>query len=307
MSPEVHEGGDGWLFLRGGRNNPFDYLEGTATFGPDLVTAWCDLIEQRARAVGRAEYLHLFAPNKETVYAEEAGLSEEMMQRSPLARLFSAVSPEQRAVLDAYALDPTTYFRRIRHDYQLYWKTDSHWTPTGCFVAYQLICATLGVDQVEDLLGRPFGETEIAMDLGAKLDPPVVEKVRFYRFDQLARRVAANPIVELKEARGLENEAGLHVGSNVVFRNATPKDPRKVVLFGDSFSEYRTVLLTGMLAETFAEAHFVWSTSLDLDYIRREDPDLVLTESVERFMPMVPSNSFDLDRHVSQKLADYQE
>jgi hypothetical protein len=62
-----------------------------------------------------------------------------------------------------------------------------------------------------------------------------------------------------------------------------------------------------MLAETFREVHFVWSVYLDLDYIAKHDPDIVLSEIVERFMPSVPNDSFDLDQYALKKVAEYAE
>jgi hypothetical protein len=307
MTNDVVVGLGGWLFLRGGSNSPFDYLDGSKIFGEALVSRWCDLLRARVNKLGRAKYLHLFAPNKETIYSREACLTEESLTKSPLAVLMNSSEMQQDPLLRKCIIDPTNYFRRIALQHQLYWKTDSHWSPTGCFAAYQLVCSALNVQPVKDLLGRPFGSGDVAMDLGGKMTPPVKESVRFYNFATNAKRIYANSIVEVKEARKLENEAGLHVGSNVVFFNEAAPDPRKVILFGDSFSEYRTVLLTGMLAETFREVHFVWSVYLDLDYIAKHDPDIVLSEIVERFMPSVPNDSFDLDQYALKKVAEYAE
>jgi hypothetical protein len=119
-----------------------------------------------------------------------------------------------------------------------------------------------------------------------------------------ARRVAVNPIVAYKERHALTNDAGLHRGSNVVFVNdSAGVHPARIVLFGDSFSEYRPHLLMGMLAETFREIHFIWSLGIDWTYVRRFEPDFVITEATERFMHFVPADDFDLDAHVISTLA----
>lgn len=95
---------------------------------------------------------------------------------------------------------------------------------------------------------------------------------------------------------------GFHLGSNVVFQNENTLNKKKVVVFGDSFSEYRPQYITGALAETFSEVHFVWTTSIDYDYVKREKPDIVITEIVERFMPKVPDDSFCLEDHVKNQI-----
>ena len=74
-------------------------------------------------------------------------------------------------------------------------------------------------------------------------------------------------------------------------------------MFGTSFSEYRPCLLTGILAETFSEVHFVWSTNLDWSYIKKIQPDIVLTEIVERFIPEVPSDNFNLKEYAGRKIS----
>lgn len=307
MSHDVLVGHDGWLFLKGGSNNPLDHPEQRRFFDTGMVTRWCDLLSSRIDSLRGVQYLHLFAPNKETIYFRQAGLTEEAISRSPLAKLYTTSTPQQKSLLSTAAVNPTAYFRKIASQYPLYWKTDSHWSPTGCFAAYQLLCSRLGVPPVNDLLSRPFGSGDVVMDLGSKLFPPAKERVRFYEFSNNANRIHANAIVRLKEQRHLENDVGLHVGSNVIFRNLAAPDPRRVILFGDSFSEYRTGLLTGMLAETFREIHFVWSVCLDFDYISRHDPDIVLSDIVERFMPTVPHNSFDLDRYVENKVSQFKD
>ena len=120
-----------------------------------------------------------------------------------------------------------------------------------------------------------------------------------------AIRINVNDLVRYKEEQNAENQVGLHIGSAVVFRNDSPTaDPRRLVLFGDSFSEYRPHMLTGLLAETFAEVHFVWSSQVDWGYVERVAPHILITELAERFMTYVPNDEgFDLQAYVSEKLA----
>ncbi len=52
-----------------------------------------------------------------------------------------------------------------------------------------------------------------------------------------------------------------------------------------------------MLAETFRCVHFVWSAAIDWALVARLRPDIVLTESAERFMTRLPDDDgFDLGR-----------
>ena len=78
----------------------------------------------------------------------------------------------------------------------------------------------------------------------------------------------------------------------------------RLLIFGDSFCEYRAHLLTGMLAETVRSVMFVWSSSIDWDIVRDYRPNVVLTEMAERFIATVPADDLDLRAHAERKLAE---
>ncbi|MDB5448376.1 MAG: hypothetical protein JWQ97_3693, partial [Phenylobacterium sp.] len=79
----------------------------------------------------------------------------------------------------------------------------------------------------------------------------------------------------------------------------------RLMLFGDSFSEYRTHLLTGLLAETFAETAFIWSSAIDWGLVQKFKPNVLLTELAERFMEQVPNDDLDLNAFASHRLEQY--
>ncbi len=67
-----------------------------------------------------------------------------------------------------------------------------------------------------------------------------------------------------------------------------------MVLFGDSCAHFAPFMLTGLLAESFREVHFVWSSSLDWHYIEAVKPDILLYELAERFIARVPTDDYDV-------------
>jgi hypothetical protein len=303
MGADVIVGKDGWLFLGGGSNSVMDYYTGKKIFDAHLTRKWRRLLSgrfDRLKALG-ADYVHLFAPNKLSVYPEYHPDSMPYFNGHPIRALMNSYG-EENIRIHENIIDPIPYFTDLKKDHLLYWKTDTHWTYLGAYAAYQLICSRLQVDPLSELLDRKYGEAELALDLGSKVSPLRKEVARFYSVLEKSKRVSANPIVNYKEDNKLENEIGWHVGSNVVFRNSSSVDGRTLVLFGDSFSEYRPHLLTGLLAETFREVHFVWSVSLDYEYINNVNPDIVVTEIVERFMPSVPDDEFSLNRYTRKKM-----
>jgi alginate O-acetyltransferase complex protein AlgJ len=304
LPDDVHIGKNGWLFLKGGRNNPIEYYKDPNLFNDKLIKSWQSLLNKRIEFFGRRkiQYVHLFVPNKLTIYPEYYAGELEYYDCSPIQIFYKSLKELKEDRIFDHIVNPIDYFNRQKRDLQLYWKTDTHWTFHGVYSAYQLICSKLGVEPIKDLFNRNTIKCKLAMDLGSKLNPAVTEDVFFVNLLKDSRIIFANEIVRFKEEKGLENDASLHVGSNVIFKNESIPNLKRVVLFGDSFSEYRTHLLTGMIAETFHEVHFVWSTSLDKNYIESVNPDIVITEIAERFMPKVPLDNFDLEKYSREKL-----
>ncbi len=304
LDDSVAVGDEGWLFLKKGTNVVASQYGLEADPGEAKSAAWANLLlERRGRLEhSGARYVHLGAPDKLTIYGDKLGFPERGL--GPLGRLSQYLG---RAGCEAPLLDPIPAFEAAKLGTKLYWQTDTHWTPWGCFLAYRLLCERLQIEPVVDLLDRPFQETEGVLDLGSRFRPPIRERVRRYRFAVNSRRVGANELVLYKEEKGLENAVGLHVGCEVHYRNDHPSAvPASVVLFGDSFAEYRPSLLTGMLAETFRELRFVWSAAMDMDYIGRVKPDIVISELAERFMPTIPGDQLKLEQFAKERIRSYE-
>ncbi|NNM71099.1 alginate O-acetyltransferase AlgX-related protein [Enterovirga aerilata] len=294
--PVVHVGKDGWLFLAGGRNRPIDMYRrriGTAW----RAHAWARLIRTRAerfRARGIL-YRHAVVPEKLSLYPEfTAGLRYDPA-RGYAARL------GRRPDLQPVLVDILGALAEAKGRAQLYHRTDTHWTTEGCLAAHDAICAALGASRSWRLEDRPYIAQDIAGDLGVKLDPPVGETRRQHHVTLAAAPVWRNALLSRAEASG--TIADLHRGAAITYAQGGPEaDPRRVLLFGDSLSHFYPMLLTGMLAETFRELHFVWSASVDWTLVDRIRPDIVVTEIAERFMAEVPADDFDLEAFVGERL-----
>jgi hypothetical protein len=302
-SGEVHQGRNGWLFLIGGSNRVIEYYTMPDGFPDANLHKWLALLQERCTRAERlgAQYLHMVAPDKLTIYRDEFDGELPYWANTPALKIPAAA---KAAGLENLIIDVVPYLIRQKAFYKLFWQTDTHWTFEGALCAYQMLCSKLGIDYNMAVPAGARRSGMLLLDLGAKLVPPLREEFTIVNFQRNARRVAVNPIVAYKEKAGHEGDGGLHVGSNVVFYNTHSNAIDKaVILFGDSFSEYRSHLLTGMLAETFRELHFVWSTSVDWSYVERVKPDLLITEAAERFANQVPDDKFDIDRYVIKLLA----
>ncbi len=297
----VHEGDDGWLFLVAGSNHVLDMYRHKSSFTQSMAKAWVNLLKGRSKQLASKgiQYLHLPAPEKLTVLHKFYRGELENIEGSPIRQMVSKHAADVPCLVNVLPL-----FAKQVDKTLLYWKTDTHWSFWGCFSAYQLLCTRMGVKSNAGLLKYPYSEGPVLFDLGAKLEEPIKETGRFYQLTQNAQRSYANTMVRFKEEQGLINEANLHVGSSVVYRNNSENAIDKcILLFGDSFSEYREHLLTGMLAETFREVHFIWNSSIDYKYVDRIKPDVVITELAERFMTRIPDDKFDVQGFAAERLA----
>jgi hypothetical protein len=170
-------------------------------------------------------------------------------------------------------------------------------------IGYREICKAFGARPVRDFHERrTVYEPDFSGDLGAACEPRITEGVTFQSVQRDAVRVYASAIVEHRERMGLLRT--LHTGSHVIYRNDRAADPRRMVLFGDSYSHVAPIQLAIMLAEMFRELHFIWSTQLDYGYVERVKPDLVLSEMAERFVFRPPNDQWNLERYAAERFAE---
>ncbi|SMO63474.1 alginate O-acetyltransferase AlgX-related protein [Paracoccus laeviglucosivorans] len=283
----VMVGKDGWLFLWSGSNDVHRYYTDSGYFTDRDAQDWADLLNTRRTRIAAlgATYRHLTVPDKISVYRDHLPRSLPHPDRHPVRQI--------AALVDAhFNLDILNDLRRGTAAQPIFYKTDTHWNHEGCLIAYQRLCASLDVTpQVFPTHSRPA--REMVLDLGNKFQPPIQENARFLPVLRHARRVGDNEMVRYNEAEGFAKGTPRFVGCHIRTLNESPTArPETVVLFGDSFSEFRPHLLTAMLAETYREVHFVWSTSLDYDFIARIRPQIVITEIAERFVKKLPIDDF---------------
>ena len=278
----VHVGRDGWLFLRGGTNFVTSLYSRDSGNLPDAkIALWRKLIERRVarcRALG-VECAHIVVPDKLTIYGDRQGEALVDPDQAPAIRLAEQLrsSPAAQAYVDLVAP-----MRAQRDVCDLYWRTDTHWTPEGCFLAYQALCERLGLTPEDDLLARPHETYGAPMDLGGRVEPLRWENVREYDFAQKATRVWINRITGYLEDPAYQE--AIHVGARARFENPGARNRRHVLLVGDSYSGPASDALTGMLAESVQALDFIWSSDIDWSIVRRRRPDVVVFEIAERFL-----------------------
>ena len=288
----VAVGQEGWLYWVGRAREVEAFYGDTAT-ARRVLGRWARLIDRRARRLDALgiTHLHTVVPDKLAVYPDRLGRSFPGVEDPPGARLARMLARRNPAPM----VDLLTPLRAARDGEPVYLRTDTHWTYRGYLIAYRALCEALAAPVAEHVFAGTRMPERFTFDLGEKLKPPVDEAYIAYDFPRHAERIDANALVHAREGGQAVRPRGLFVGSRVVLRNPQAPDPRRLVLFGDSYIYNPGARLTAMLAETFTEVHAIWSANIDWAYVEAAHPDVLIFEIAERFLRQVPNDRIRID------------
>ena len=288
----VAAGLEGWLYWVG-RAREVETFYGDTAASRRILGRWARLIARRTRRLDTLgiRHVHTVVPDKLAVYPDLLGRPFPGLDDPPAARLARLVGQDSGAPM----VDLLGPLRAARSQEPVYLRTDTHWTHHGYLAAYRALCAALDAPAAAHVFAGSGAQARFTFDLGEKLTPPVEEAYVAYDFPRRAERTEANALVRVRESGQAVRPRGLFVGSRVVLKNPHAPDPRRVVLFGDSYIYSPGARLTAMLAETFAEVHAIWSANLDWSYIEAVKPDVLIFEIAERFLRQVPTDRIRID------------
>lgn len=262
----------GWLYLDA-ENCLLDY-QGLAPLNEkDLAHISANLTRARKRAnPDTARFLVVVAPDKHTIYPEH--LPANLRKVQPGTRLDQLLDYNRsHARLPILDLRPVLLEAKT-HD-TIYYRTDTHWNYLGAFYAYQEIIRTLH-DNFPALKAHDLADYEIIRSEipGLGLAPMISMQNRWRETEvQLIPRFQRRAqIVPLGYPLPGDRAA-------VVSQVDDPTLPSAVV-FHDSFA----LALIPYLQEHFSRVVFIRSYRVDEAIIARENPDIVITEFVERMI-----------------------
>jgi hypothetical protein len=234
----------------------------------------------------------MVAPDKSTIYPEY--MVPEMPQVAPtrLDQLAAAIAGTGVIFLD---LRPA--LKAAKSSGPIYYKTDSHWTPLGAYVA---------VDELLRVLHPIFPELdsfppgawsfEFALSAGGDLMPAfdypwdAHERVPIpvRNFPDQIRYRGSEPMPAIPPIQGWSHDLD---GSIAV--TALTERP-KLLVIGDSYS----VALLPFLQQAFSQVAFIAasrdSTFEEYRFVERYRPNIVLFEKVERYLSNIPSNPLEV-------------
>jgi len=171
-------------------------------------------------------------------------------------------------------IDPTDSLWSARHRKEVYYNTDTHWNLFGGFKGYQVLMREMAKDFPQL---NPMSEDEFIIDSF------------FSNEGDLAKMISLQDIYKRKEYSFLFKDPGKQLPalnqSDIVIRFHNNKTVNgstlKLLMFRDSYANY----LIPFLNMHFKDATYVWSYEFLDKLIEEEKPDVVILESLQRFMP----------------------
>ncbi len=266
-------GKEGHLFLYGGSNKVDRLYDVQQDSAEKFADAWVKLIEKRHEKFSQKNisFIQLSIPEKQSIYPERyfrniSGLTPNLAtleQRQPIS-WFSAYD----------------CLMKHRHE-EIYFNTDSHLNSVGSMrlfeglLAYQALPPIPSTNKIKS--GYALG------DLGAKFTPQMAEKTEIIA--PFSKGQVKNTVRFIPANKG-------HLGREYIWTNDKPLSERSIMIFGNSFFDAGTHPrhLTWWFNQYFRYVHFIWSISPDWKLIDKHKPDLVICQTIERFMRKTPKH-----------------
>jgi hypothetical protein len=279
-------GHDGHMFLLRGSNNLYDmYQRSNNENDWKLVNEWASLFSRRADRLANAgcKYLQIIIPEKSSVLHDKFPV--------PIPAPTPLLAKLELRINDIPQLRPSyasMFDHLISHPSRLdcFRLIDSHMTPRGSWITFQGILKGLNLpsDRTFDFDATVPYPGDLA---GAFSEPLFQEYLNFMQPNALAEYES-----KLVQIEDFEPHDGAHIGRRIIWQNSSSASTLRVVAFGNSFFERGTIsaTLSWWAARWFREFHFLWQPEVQFDYIERIKPDVVICQTIERFLPLVPEH-----------------
>ena len=279
MGPDVLRGTDGWYYYQG--EDLVDDRLGFKRLSDQRLRDWQDLLEKRRDwlAARGIRYLVVIAPNKESVHSEHLP----RWLRQPSTTRLDRFLVYMRLHSTVEILDLRPVLRTAGRFNPVYYQTDTHWNLMGGFVASEAIVAELH-NQLPEMRPLEQGDFEIKQKRGPAGD--------LSRLSKVSALIEANTFTfEPKQSLPMLNFCvqGTNVMDNQQFTvipfpvidtvtTANERATSQIMVFGDSF----IIGLVPFLGYHFGQVDFFWKDTLDKEFIRKNQPSIVVNEIVER-------------------------
>jgi alginate O-acetyltransferase complex protein AlgJ len=277
---------EGVAFLYGGSNRYYEQYWDLRL--NEAGEHWRRLTERRAETYAdKVPFVSLFAPNKSSCLPRLYPLFRPRRHTTVWNWLRELIPPDAGAVF-VDALEGTAA-RAMWRDF------DSHWSPRGALTAFNAILGAFGkpiISGVEATIGRTprFGDLSERW----RTLPLFAPDQEDLNWDVEAPTVWSD--------NGHGDSAGAHIGRHIEWRNPSAIHGERMVIIGNSMSGigFDQNHLTWWAARAFKSVLFVHSPGIATDALEAYRPDLLVYQTVERFMCVFShddQSSAQLDQH----------
>lgn len=264
LHPNVIMGEDGELFLSGGAHQVEEFILGIKQPSSKSFENFDSNIKFRtsiSEDIG-AQYVHIVCPDKQTTYANKYPIKN--------TKALGDLYKEKCSSPFLYPVDEIgsngTYF-----------KTDSHWNPTGALKATKHVLDQFNIKYNNEYQRLSLSTTiDQPGDLGGKLTPQLREFVSHYN-ENLFKIILCNE----------------HKGNDGLIKiciNPEAQEDSRLLIFGDSFM----MSCLSYFSDVFKYVIFVRSRHFHPELVYSYRPTHIISSNVERYLSHV-----DTDKNAS--------
>ncbi|MBN9464761.1 hypothetical protein [Brevundimonas sp.] len=274
-------GRQGHIFLLDGTNHLMSqYL--AAESDPQiesLANEWVTCLTKRNKILKEKgiAFRQIIIPEKSTVLSDLYPINID----GPTAQ-FSLIEKKLARLKDGdFYIPVRKHLSKHEDRARIYSTVDTHFSPLGCYLTHKLIMASLGVT----VGSVPFNRRVVGMgDVGSRFPAAHLCSVDYYPdLSHLEGDVVDPDRIELVES-------SRQIGMRIVYANPGAPVQKKVVAFANSFFELglEANRISWWMSRWFSEFHFIWSPEIDFDYVEKVNPDIVIGQTIERFLVRSP-------------------
>ena len=270
------EGENGWLFLGDSWSDVIKESKGIVVYNDEEVQRIvAKVLQMQSYFDQRGIKFYLaVAPGKLTIYS----------QYLPIEKSGKMIKIDQvRGALMKHGIgiiDMKDDFHSYR-EYDLYYKTDTHWNGIGTFSGYQTIMKRLVRDGCNELKILNFSDYRIdtSTTFRGGLSNMIrrADKEKMVILKPLFKSNATARQTKLVMPEYIQLKPGLYES-----RHTSNVNNLKILVFHDSFFQYTAEFFK----EGFGETVLVWS-GLDYNIVNKEQPDIVIYELAERSLDIL--------------------
>ena len=271
-------GRNGCVFLIGGNDSPLNQFGRPASEVAGIADDVINLFERRrARLADRGmRYLQIIIPEKLSIMSAEFPANLTV----PTTLLSSIEQRAESTALTASYLSCYDLFQTDARAGEIYRPVDTHLAPYGAYRLMQGINRSLGFEMLPELV---FDRQRIT---GADVSDRFYGILDSYAECDDGWAAAPEKIAQSRVTLG-------HFGKRQSWKCAAAPNALKILVCGNSYVEFAErgqYALAWWLARLFKNYEFVWTAELDWEVVEASSPDVVICQTVERFLHRIPNS-----------------